>query len=64
MVFPASDYPQFDQVLRVQEAADILKVSRSTIFRMVEAGELPALHFGGKTIRIRAKDLQDFINRK
>jgi excisionase family DNA binding protein len=33
-------------LLNVEEVADLLKVHRSTVYRMVEKGELPAFKVG------------------
>jgi excisionase family DNA binding protein len=41
----------------VSEAARILGVSRSTVWRWIDAGELSAYRVGPKTIRIKAEDL-------
>ncbi len=32
--------------LTVQEVADIMRVSSMTVYRMVHAGEIPAIRFG------------------
>jgi excisionase family DNA binding protein len=42
----------------VAEAAALLKVSRSTVWRWIEAGRLPARRLGKRTIRIREEDLE------
>src|SRR4051794_26481964 len=45
----------------VAESARLLGVSRSTVWRWIEAGELPASRVGPKNIRIRRQDLQDIV---
>jgi excisionase family DNA binding protein len=47
-------------VLTVSEVADTLRVSSMTVYRLVKAGELPALRIG-KNIRIRATDLEGYL---
>ena len=47
-------------VLTVAEVADALRVSSMTVYRLVKAGELPALRVG-KNIRIRANDLDGYL---
>lgn len=47
-------------VLTVAEVADALRVSTMTVYRLVNAGELPALRIG-KNIRIRARDLEAYL---
>ena len=48
------------ELLSLGEAADLLGVSRWTMRRMVEAGEIPAYQFGGRAhrpVRLRASDV-------
>ena len=44
-------------LLTVEEAADILRVSRPTIRRWVKAGRLPAIRVGPRHLRIRRGEL-------
>ena len=43
------------------EAAEVLEVSRTTIWRWIETGRLPAYKIGGKTIRIKREDMQTLL---
>ncbi len=52
-----------DRFLTLIEAAEMLKVSRMTIYRYVTSGKLPAYKFG-RDYRIKAKDMHDFIESK
>jgi excisionase family DNA binding protein len=45
----------------VAEAAKQLAVGRSTIWRWIEAGKLPAYRVGPKNIRIKRQDLEKVI---
>ncbi|MCU1437568.1 MAG: hypothetical protein JWP66_655 [Naasia sp.] len=45
------------RLLSVAEAADLLGVTRLTVYRLVHAGELPALRFG-PVYRIPEKSLR------
>lgn len=47
-------------VLTVAEVAQALRVSTMTVYRLVNAGDLPALRVG-KNIRIRERDLDAFL---
>lgn len=50
-------------LLRPDEAAAILGLGRSTIYELLRAGKLPAVHIGRAT-RIPARDLQRWIERR
>jgi len=45
----------------VAEAARMLRVSRTTVWRWIEAGKLPASRVGEKSIRIRQADLEKLV---
>ena len=47
-------------LLNYHDAAALLAVSKSKIYRMVIAGEIPAVRFGGN-IRIRMTDLEQLV---
>jgi excisionase family DNA binding protein len=47
--------------LTVQEAAQELRMSVSTVWRWIAAGRLTAYRFGPRKIRIRAQDLERVI---
>ncbi len=49
-----------DQLITVKEAARILRVSRSTVYRVIALGDLPSVHVGG-ALRFRASDLRLYI---
>jgi len=52
-----------NEVLTTQEAARLLKTTRRTIYRWIEAGVLPAAKFGGRW-RIRRRDLEAFFENR
>jgi len=47
-------------LLKYDEAAAILAVSKSKLYRMVIAGEITAVRIGGNT-RIRMSDLEELV---
>jgi excisionase family DNA binding protein len=49
-------------LLTVAEVADVLRVSNMTVYRLIKAGDLPALRVG-KNYRIREPDLTRFLER-
>lgn len=49
-----------ESFLTVPEVADLLRVSRMTIYRLVEAGAIPANRIG-RSIRVRERDLDGFL---
>ena len=46
----------------VSEAAQLLEVSPSTVWRWIDAERLPAYRVGPKTIRIKKEDLSALVN--
>ncbi|GAB2527723.1 helix-turn-helix domain-containing protein [Paramicrobacterium agarici] len=55
---------EFDEVrfLTVAEVADMMRVSKMTVYRMVHAGELPAIRFG-RSFRVPESAIADAITR-
>lgn len=51
---------QPDELMTAEEAAQALKVSPATVYRMVRTGELGGVRFG-RTVRIRWVELVRFI---
>ncbi len=49
-----------DKLLTVKEAANVLRVARSTLYHLMELGELPSVHVGG-SLRFRASDLRAYV---
>lgn len=47
-------------LLTVAEVADVLRVSNMTVYRLIKAGQLPAIRVG-KNYRIREDDLNRFL---
>ena len=47
-------------LLTVAEVAQVLRVSNMTVYRLIKAGELPALRVG-KNYRIRERDLEAYL---
>lgn len=48
------------ELLKVAEVAETLRVSRMTVYRMVNSGELPSVHVG-RTVRIHAAAVEDYL---
>jgi excisionase family DNA binding protein len=51
-----------DRLWTVAEVADHMRVSNMTVYRLIKAGELPAIRVG-KNYRIRGQELADYIDR-
>lgn len=51
------------QVYRVEEAARILKVGRSTLYRRIAAGKVPHRHLDGVGVRMTDDDLRAYLDR-
>ncbi|MEL7658744.1 MAG: helix-turn-helix domain-containing protein, partial [Bacillota bacterium] len=50
-----------DTLLKGDEVAKILRISRSQAFTLMKRGEIPSIRFG-KIVRVRIDDLQKFID--
>lgn len=50
-----------DRLWTVAEVADHMRVSNMTVYRLIKAGELPAIRVG-KNYRIRAKELAAYLD--
>jgi excisionase family DNA binding protein len=48
------------RLLTVAEVSDAMRVSNMTVYRLIKAGELPAVRVG-KNYRIRESDLEAFL---
>lgn len=49
-------------VLTVEEVAVILRVSKSTVYRMVKEYKIPALHIAGRMIRFPKETFLIWLN--
>ena len=49
------------RLLTVREVADAIRVSTMTVYRLIRAGELPAIRVG-KHFRIRESDLSAYLD--
>jgi excisionase family DNA binding protein len=52
-----------DRLLRIEDVAQVLGLTRSAVYQLLEAGLIPTVSpsLGGKARRIRASDLDAFI---
>lgn len=48
------------KLLKAEDIARILNISRTAAYRLMR-GELPAVKFGGATVRVRPADLEAYI---
>jgi excisionase family DNA binding protein len=46
--------------LTVQEVADLLRVSSMTVYRLIKAGDLPAVRVG-RSFRVRDTDVDAYL---
>ena len=51
-------------LLTVDEAADLLRTTRSAIYAMVERRQLPGVIRIGRRVLVRADDLLDWLDQK
>lgn len=52
---------QMHRLLRIPEVAEILQVSKTTAYRLVQEGGLPAVKIGKSSVRVRMEDLERYI---
>ena len=52
-----------DRLLTVVEVAAIMRVSNMTVYRLIKAGELPAIRVG-KNYRIRESDVDRYLEQR
>ena len=48
------------RLLTATEVADLMRVSRMTVYRMIKTGEMPSLRVG-KGYRFREEDVHDYL---
>lgn len=56
----ATDRPRALRLLTVAEVADLLRVSKMTVYRLIKSGDLAAIRVG-KNYRIRQLDLDTYL---
>lgn len=52
----------FPALLRAQDVARVLNISRSLAYRLLDTGQIPTVRIG-KAVRVKPQDLEEFINR-
>ena len=50
-------------LLTAREVADVMRVSTMTVYRLIKAGELPAIRVG-KHLRIRERDVAKYLDER
>ncbi len=50
-----------EKLLTVEEVAEILRVSLTTVYRRIQAGELPYIKLGHRQVRVKPEDLEAYI---
>ncbi len=51
------------RLLTVNEVADVLRVSRMTVYRLIKTGEMPALRVG-RNYRLREEDVHSYLRER
>lgn len=49
------------RLMKINEVAAILQISRTSAYRLAATGEIPCVRFGRATVRVRPEDLEWFI---
>ena len=53
--------PSIGKLLKAEEVAELLSVSRSFAYALMQTGQLPTVHLG-RAVRVRPEDLEEFIH--
>jgi excisionase family DNA binding protein len=61
MTAATEEGPVAGSLLTVAEVAGVLRVSNMTVYRLIKAGELPAIRVG-KSFRIHQRELTAFLS--
>ena len=48
------------RLLTATEVADLMRVSRMTVYRMIKTGEMPAVRVG-RSYRLRSEDVDTYL---
>lgn len=51
------------RLLTVNEVADLLRVSRMTVYRLIKEGDIAALRVG-RSYRLREDDVDDYLSKR
>ncbi len=51
------------RLLTVNEVADLLRVSRMTVYRLIKTGDMPALRVG-RSYRLREEDVHTYLRER
>ena len=49
-------------LLKATEVAERLNISRSLVYQLIQAGEIPTIRIG-RAVRVLPEDLEEYINR-
>ena len=52
---------QDERLLKGNDVAKHLNISRSLAYRMMQSGEIPTVRFGG-SVRVQSSDLEKFVS--
>ena len=55
--------PSIAKLLKADEVAELLSVSRSYVYKLMREGMIPSVPIG-RAVRVRARDLMEFIDEK
>ncbi len=55
--------PKLSRLLSIKEVTEILGISRATIYRMIDAGEIKAYKIG-KGVRFKQEEIEEYVDSK
>lgn len=54
--------PEQALCVSVEQCADMLGLSRATVYTLIETANLPVVHFGAKAVRVPVAQLKAWLN--
>lgn len=54
---------KLNEVLKIPEVAEILRIPRSRAYALVQSGEIPSFRIGERSVRVSRRQLDEYMQR-